>query len=58
MLTHVGPDALTVTGISQQVVAQTAHDHDIVLHELTTERTSPEDTFFALTTPNTPGGVA
>jgi ABC-2 type transport system ATP-binding protein len=57
-IAHVGADALTVTGISLQVVAQTAHEHDIVLHELTTEHSSLEDTFFALTGPSTPGGVA
>jgi ABC-2 type transport system ATP-binding protein len=53
-----GADALTISGVSQEVVARTAHDHGIVLHELTTDRTSLEDLFFALTAPNTPGGVA
>jgi ABC-2 type transport system ATP-binding protein len=57
-ITRDAPDALTITGISQQTVAQTANNEGVVLHELTVERTSLEDLFFALTAPNTPGGVA
>jgi ABC-2 type transport system ATP-binding protein len=57
-ITRDGADTLTVIGISQQAMAQVAHDLDIVLHELTVDRTSLEDIFFALTAPNTPGGVA
>jgi ABC-2 type transport system ATP-binding protein len=57
-ITRDDADALTITGISQQTVAQTANNEGVVLHELTVERTSLEDLFFALTAPTTPGGVA
>jgi ABC-2 type transport system ATP-binding protein len=42
-------DVITVTGASQQVVAQLAFDHGIVVFEIAAEASSLEDVFFTLT---------
>jgi ABC-2 type transport system ATP-binding protein len=42
-------DVITVTGASQQVVAQLAFDHGIVVYEIAAEASSLEDVFFTLT---------
>jgi hypothetical protein len=40
---------ITVSGASQQVVAQLAFDHGIVVYEIAAEASSLEDVFFTLT---------
>ena len=55
-ITPTSEDVLVVVGLSAEAVAETAHAHGIVLHELTPSSTSLEETFFSLTTP-TPGEV-
>jgi ABC-2 type transport system ATP-binding protein len=46
---HDDGDAITVTGASQQAVAQLAFDHGVVVYEITAEASSLEDVFFTLT---------
>jgi ABC-2 type transport system ATP-binding protein len=42
---------LTISGSTAESIGQLAFEHRIVLHELTSERASLEETFLTMTTP-------